>query len=216
MPGSNPLLDLIGRMTIAELAKKVDMSVEALVEMVLSPSPGNGSPSSAAGAATHTRAARPRANANYGKSARLRKPSAKASTMSRSSITRGKTTSLREVHEALDRWMIGALLDEEEGNISRTAVRLGISRKGLRERWARVSHLNLREVKRRFDRTGVDEPPTQQELRALETHAAMREAVDRWLLGGVLEQEQGNITFAARRLSSNRKHVRQRWAHVRH
>jgi len=44
----------------------------------------------------------------------------------------------RDLRKAIDRWLIGNTLAREEGNVTRTASSLGMSRKDLRARWARV------------------------------------------------------------------------------
>lgn len=46
--------------------------------------------------------------------------------------------SYRDVRKAVDRWLIGSTLAREDGNVTRTASSLGMSRKDLRARWARV------------------------------------------------------------------------------
>lgn len=44
----------------------------------------------------------------------------------------------RDVRMAVDRWLLGSTLEREQGNVTWAARNLGMSRKDLRARWARV------------------------------------------------------------------------------
>ena len=44
----------------------------------------------------------------------------------------------RRIRDTVDRWLLGATLAREHGNITRAARSLGMSRKDLRARWNRV------------------------------------------------------------------------------
>lgn len=44
----------------------------------------------------------------------------------------------RDVRAAVDRWLLGSTLEREQGNVTWAARSLGMSRKDLRARWARV------------------------------------------------------------------------------
>ncbi len=46
--------------------------------------------------------------------------------------------SYRDVRKAVDRWLIGGTLAREQNNVTWAARSLGMSRKDLRARWARV------------------------------------------------------------------------------
>jgi DNA-binding NtrC family response regulator len=126
-----------------------------------------------------------------------------------------------DVHRAVDRWLIARVLDEERGNISHAAHRLRVSRRTLRQRWARVRELPPRHAApppatALPGGTREHAPPSLTELLDQgRTYAEIRDAVDRWLIGNTLARAEGNVTHAARHLGIVRKQVRERWARVR-
>lgn len=128
-----------------------------------------------------------------------------------------------DVHRAVDRWVIARVLDEERGNISHAAHRLRVSRRTLRQRWARVrelppGHAAPPSPPALAPASGTREhaPPSLGELLDRgRTYAEIRDAVDRWLIGNTLARADGNVTHAARHLGIVRKQVRERWARVR-
>lgn len=60
----------------------------------------------------------------------------------------------------------------------------------------------------------LDEPELAR-LLGRATRREIKDVVDRWVLGRVLEACEWNITYAAKRLEVSRRRVRQRWAAVR-
>lgn len=127
--------------------------------------------------------------------------------------------SYHDVHRTVDRWLLTRVLDEERGNVSHAAQRLRVSRRTLRERWARVRDLSVATAPAAASEASgaaTDAPPALGELLARgRTYAEIRDAVDRWLIGGTLASEHGNVSRTARRLGIVRKQVRERWARVR-
>lgn len=129
-----------------------------------------------------------------------------------------------DVHRVVDRWLLTRVLDEERGNVSHAAQRLRVSRRTLRERWARVRDRAAApapapapaEAENEAPGATAEAPPSLGELLARgRTYAEIRDAVDRWLIGGTLAGEHGNVSRTARRLGIVRKQVRERWARVR-
>jgi DNA-binding NtrC family response regulator len=127
----------------------------------------------------------------------------------------------RELHRVVDRWLLGRVLAEEGDNVSHAAQRLGISRRTLREHRDRAREPSVGRwladgAPRHAASPDVPEPPS---LGAVLDRGGryrdVRKAVDRWLIGGTLAQQQGNVTWAARSLGMSRKDLRARWARVR-
>ena len=56
-----------------------------------------------------------------------------------------RTAGYREVHDQIDRWLLPRILGECDGNLSHAARKLGISRKGLRDRLKRLGLYNVDE-----------------------------------------------------------------------
>jgi DNA-binding NtrC family response regulator len=201
MPDSAFLFALVGHMKVEQLAHVVGLGIEDVVAAIL------GGP--------RNRRARPpeRAVATHEAAppSRLGGEPPLAAMLGRASY--------HEVHRAIDRWLLARVLDEERGNVSHAAGRLRVSRRTLRERWARVRD--------RPDGAGswTDEPPDPVSAAAppsltelldqRRTYAEIRDAVDLWLIGGTLTREGGNVSRTARSLGIVRKQVRERWSRVR-
>jgi DNA-binding NtrC family response regulator len=128
-----------------------------------------------------------------------------------------------DVHREVDRWVIARVLDEARGNISHAAQRLCVSRRTLRQRWARAralapGHAAPTPSPARAptgDAATLAPPSLAAMLDDGHTYAEIRDAVDRWLIGNTLARADGNVTHAARNLGIVRKQVRERWARVR-
>jgi len=126
-----------------------------------------------------------------------------------------------ELHRVVDRWLLGRVLQEESDNVSHAAKRLGISRRTLREHrdrafdpsvdpWTKTSALPHEPLS--------DAPAPPSLATVLErggSYRDIRTLVDRWLIGGTLDREHNNVTWAARSLGMSRKDLRARWARVR-
>lgn len=127
-----------------------------------------------------------------------------------------------DVHRAVDRWLLTRVLEEERGNISHAAQRLRVSRRTLRQRWARVrdrpvGHAAPSATPVNGSPSPSPElaPPSLAVLLARgHAYAEIRDAVDRWLIGNTLARAHGNVTHAARQLGIVRKQVRERWTRV--
>ncbi|MEX1365591.1 MAG: helix-turn-helix domain-containing protein [Nannocystaceae bacterium] len=202
MPEPNALATLIGRMNVGDLARHLEMSVEEVVAAIVGPegvvttkvAAGPTDPSGRRGkkASSATAAKAPK---------RSTSPSASAG---------GREPTRKQIHHAIDRWLIGEAIEQEDGNISRVAKRLETTRSQVRKRWAQVHMLSLDEMDLRLGRMrGLSAPPTVDELRALGTFRAIHEAVDRWLVPQVIEQEAGNVSQVAKRLGTSRRLVRE-------
>ncbi|MEX1364058.1 MAG: helix-turn-helix domain-containing protein [Nannocystaceae bacterium] len=191
MSDSTALTTIVGRMTVGDLARHIGVSVEDFVAAVLeaTPAPVSAPPGTTPGPK------QPVPTNRTGPETRPR----------RSRSTRGREPTRKQLHHAVDRWLIGEALEQEDGNISQVARRLATTRSQVRKRWALVDHLSADEMARRLDRVeGVRPPPTPEQLRALGTFRAVHDAVDRWLVPQVLEQEGDNISRVAKRLGTSR------------
>ena len=125
----------------------------------------------------------------------------------------GRAT-LREVRDVLDRWLLGRVLEEHGGNVTRTAARLGISRRRVRERRAAVVDGDRPSpAPREKDTNPPVVPFPLPSLTALVegsgTYSDVHETVGRWLAACVLEQEGGNVSSAARILGVGRRLLRE-------
>lgn len=125
-----------------------------------------------------------------------------------------------ELHRVVDRWLLGRVLHEADDNVSHAAKRLGISRRTLREHRDRARDplvdAWMSSTPPHAASPDAPEPPALSAVvEAGGTYRDVRMAVDRWLLGGTLDREQGNVTWAARNLGMSRKDLRARWARVR-
>lgn len=213
MAESTVLLEFVGSMKVRQLAELVGMTVDELAATVLR---APGSPDSSPSVSSPASAATPRpalAPQGSGARAELAQPMPTRSQLPLFDGEPGPT--LKEIHDALDRWLIGEALEQTHDNITHVADRLGIGRKRVRARWAKVRSLGTDDLDERLGRVhGSTPPPSRDELRGLQTHAAVHDAVDRWLLSEVFAQEGGNVTATARRLVISRRNLRERWARV--
>lgn len=231
MPDRSNLLALVGHMKVEQLARLVGLEVEALVAIVAGARPARRE------ADTPSLAGRPEATSTTARStgrssghsvapraAAPLSPSLAAGAASEApepplAAMFGHVTH-RELHRVVDRWLLDRVLAEEGGNVSHAALRLGISRRTLREhrdrahdpavdRWVNEAPLVAPSA-------AAPEPPS---LDAVLTRGGsyrdLRKAVDRWLIGGTLAREHGNITRTALDLGMSRKDLRARWARVR-
>ena len=166
MSERDALSTMVGRMRVGDLARQLGLSVDELVEAVLS--------------ASRTRSprrrpavARPRVEEPPVPAPPVpsppapspAKPKASARTRSRARAPKtapaGREPTRVELHAAVDRWILGEVLEEEGGNISHVAERLGINRKRVRERWAKVRRLQPDEMSRHFALVrGASKPPS--------------------------------------------------------
>jgi DNA-binding NtrC family response regulator len=206
MPDSSPLLALVGRMKVEQLARLVGLDVEELVAVVVG-TPQVGARARARPASVRTPTVAP--------------PIASVTPTGEPPLAAmfGRA-SYRDLHRAVDRWVLARVLDEEGGNVSHAASRLHVSRRTLRERWARARDFQPKAPLASGDSqpTGPDglEPPSLTEVLVKGgKYADIRNAVDLWLIGGTLAREQGNVTRTAQSLGIARKQVRERWARVR-
>lgn len=204
MPSSSPLLTLIGRMKVGQLATLTGLGVEELVAIVLGSTPArpprptpNPSPPPAdtVGAALPSPAEPPLA-ALFGR------------------------VTYHELHRVLDRWLLDRTLEEHRGNVTHAAARLGITRLTLRRHRARARSVRLDQwqavAPTTTNASAIPEPPSVLAVLADGSdYRRIRDAVDRWLLGATLAREHGNITQAARSLGMSRKDLRVRWKRLR-
>lgn len=210
-------------MKVADLARELGMSVEALVATILDGrdastrrASGERDPASRS-AVVHRRAADPQTG-----EPRVAGPGRGAASQSRfphrevvAPAGDSSDATIWQVHEAVDRWLLAEALERNDGNISHTARELAISRKRLRDRWAQVRGLDARAMARIFRSIQADRPPpTRVVLRAHRTYVAIHDEVDRWLLEQVFQQEHGNVTHAAQRLDICRRALRERRARL--
>lgn len=223
MAGSSVQLTLVGRMKVVDLAQVLGMSIEQMVALIVPSGERVSGGTAARGrlgshrqlAVTH----RAGPHGHLSGSGRMpvtrrtgsRRNGSAAAVASRGSAVAGVTH--RQVHEAVDRWLLAAALERNLGNITHTATELGLSRKRMRERWAEVRLLDPRAMARMFKAIKAPVPaPSVEQLRARKTHAAVHDEVDRWLLEQVFQQESRNLTHAALRLHVSRRYFRERRA----
>lgn len=184
-------------MNVGDLARHLDMSVEEVVAAIVGPE----------GVVTTVAAGQMDPSGRRGKKT---SSATKARKRRASSSAGGGEPTRKQIHHAIDRWLIGEAIEQEDGNISRVAKRLETTRSQVRKRWAQVHALSLDEMDLRLGRMkGLSAPPTVEQLRALGTFRAIHEAVDRWLVPQVIEQEAGNVSQVAKRLGTSRRLVRE-------
>jgi DNA-binding NtrC family response regulator len=222
MPGRPNLHTLVGHMKVEQLARLAGLGVEELVATVMAAGPDVSAPparvSNGTPAPTRTRARR----AQSAREATTPDPSPVAAPTPYEpplAAMFGHVTH-RELHRVVDRWLLERVLAEEGGNVSHAASRLGISRRTLREHRVRASDPSVDRwalaADRAADAPDVPAPPS---LAAVLTgggsYRDIRKSVDRWLIGGTLAREHGNVTRTASSLGMSRKDLRARWARVR-
>lgn len=224
MTDRSNLLALVGRMKVERLARLVGLRVDELVATVMDARPGPG-PSGTTPAIKPAPAKVHRAPTDAGPPA----PTATAEPVAEVVATPSSEPPLaamfgqlthRELHRVVDRWLLGRVLAEEDGNVSHAAQRLGISRRTLREHRDRAQDPSVdRWATRAQSMASVADVPEPPSLSPLLTSGGsyrdLRTAIDRWLIGGILAREQNNVTRAARCLGMSRKDLRARWARVR-
>jgi len=125
----------------------------------------------------------------------------------------------RQIHNAVDRWFLGHVIEEVGGNVSRAARRLRVSRKRVRVLWARLRDGRMnptvdKNLAKRPAPRNAPPPPDIEPLLPRATYREMHDTVDEWLLGHTLEQVEGNVSQAARQLAVSRKHLRDHLARV--
>ena len=203
------LHEFVGAMRVQQLAELAGITVEQLVALV--GTDGAQPPLNGRAKATHALSTKVTESRNLHRNGGRTRPRAPSSPTREDAAT----PTLREVHEALDRWLLGTVLEQTDGNITHAAESLGVTRKRVRTRWAEVHALEVQELSRRLAQFGGSAPPpTPERLHALGTYNAVHEAIDHWVLGQVLDQEAGNITLTARRLDISRRRLRERWSYV--
>jgi transcriptional regulator with GAF, ATPase, and Fis domain len=200
MSEPSPLFTLVGRMKVEELARLAGTSVEGLVAAVLAATPVH-APAGAAAPIARSRAPKPIAMGEPPLAAMF-----------------GRAT-YRQIRDAVDRWLLArVLVDENAGNVSRTARRLRLSRRVVRERWARILAAGVWSADEAglplVSPAGSAPPSLTAVLEPAGSYGDVRTALDRWLIGGMLAREQGNVSRAARGLAMPRTQLRKRWARV--
>lgn len=221
MPTPSPLSTLVGHMKVEQLARLVGLGVPDLVEAVMGSSPVHHAPRVAS-------LVRPRTSDDHASTPPVRPPgrqphartSGLPAAVSEPPLAAmfGNVTH-RELHRVVDQWLFAQVLLEERGNVTHLARRLGVSRRTSREHRDRVLDASLQ----RWIAPGArppaapfaPTPPSLMEvLRSGGGYRDIRDAVDRWLIGGILAREQGNVSAAARKLKMSRKDLRLRWQRV--
>lgn len=212
-------------MKVEQLARLVGVRVEDLVALVFgAPSARRRPPAPRGGASRPIETTTTTAATTSTGTTRATSPGARTASSSGASepplaAMFGHVTH-HELHRVVDRWLLGRVLQEEDDNVSHAAKRLGISRRTLREHRDRASDSQvdawMSSTPPHAASPGTPEPPSLSAvIEGGGTYRDVRIAVDRWLLGGTLEREQSNVTWAARSLGMSRKDLRARWARVR-
>jgi DNA-binding protein Fis len=198
------LLEVVGRIRVGELARVAGISVAELAGRVMR----------AAGVGARGWSEVPMAGAE--------RPSRKPARVLRGSLDPevpepaladlAGHASFAEVRAIVDRWLLGRVLAEHDGNVTRAAARLRISRRRLRTRWAEVRELPATRSGRRDDAL-AHVPPSLGELLASGAGCGrIHAAVGRWLIEGTLERLDGNVTRSAMVLGISRAALRRRRA----
>ena len=229
MPKHHALIELVGTMRVHLLAELAGITVGELAALILAddgmrspePSPKSRAPSRSKRSRKSTDPSPSTPTPSRTRRREPRPPKSKRAAAKGRSKTQlalfddGPTPTLAELHEALDRWLIGEAIEQMNGNITHAAERLATHRKRVRNRWAEVRDIDALELQRRLARIQATEPsPTLEDLRAIGTLAAVHDAVDHWALGAALTQEEGNLSAAARRLAISRRTLRKNWARL--
>jgi hypothetical protein len=208
------LPSFVGHMKVQAFAELAGLGVEELVAVVLRGRQGRAS--AAAGrspAAARRLPSRPEPKATLGTRSTLRSTASNEPPLA---AMLGRV-SYRQIRSVVDRWLLGQLFDEHDGNVSEVGRRLHISRRNVRERWARVRAARFDERSTRSGRS-IPAPPPPSLTKVFEregTYAAVRKALERWMIGAVLAHAEGNVSQAARSLGLARTQFRKRWARVR-
>lgn len=196
MSEPSSLLTLVGRMKVRALAQRMGTSVEDLVAAVLQ------APRSQARADTTPPVAV------------MRPPSPSAVAEPPLAAMLGRAT-YRQIRVAVDHWVLTRAF-EEIGSVQGVARRLGLSRKTVRQRWARVRPPDDAEWSAtRGHPLAAPPPPSLTEIYDRGgKYAAIREAWERWMLGAALVHANDNVSQAARTLEMPRTAFRKRWIRV--
>lgn len=203
-PDTAQLLELIGRLRVRELARIADLSIERLVAEVLR---AEGLP------ALRSLDREPPKVYSGPPSTLVPIPGAVPPGEPALVELAGRAT-LREIEAIVDRWLLGFVLQANDWNVSRSARRLGVSRRFLRERWAAVLQLAIEPAGAGLEGSveGVASGPAPPSLAGIlaggGTYREVRRAVRGWLVGWALELEGGNVTRAAKVLGWVRRDVR--------
>lgn len=189
----SPVLELVGRFRVRELARVAGISVDELAKRVMR----------AAGVGALVLPKSP--------AKRTRMPALSGWEVAEPVLADllGRAT-CAEVEAIADRWVLGRVLGEHRGNVTRAAAQLGVSRRQLRTRWAKVRELPAT----RSGLVGEAVEPAPPSLRELlergASYGEIRAAVRRWLIEGTLARLGGNVTRAADVLGISRAALRRR------
>lgn len=233
MSQSSALATLVGGMKVEAFARLAGLGVEELVAKLIDPSaPARPRASVGARAPVAGRgAASAAAPASSRRPATTRKPAAapRSPTVSAAPLVAPDDpppladmldrATYRQIHNAIDRWYVINVMNEEGGNVSRVARRLRVSRKRVRVLWARLrSGAGKDDLKKILKAPGkptnAPPPPDIVPLLAKGTYREVHDTVDKWLLGHTLGRVEGNVSQAARDLDVSRKHLRDHLARV--
>ena len=190
------LLTLVGRMKVHAFAQLVGMSVEELAAAVI-------------------QAPRHHARADTTPTVaviRPRPPMAVAEPPLAAML--GRAT-YRQIRAAVDHWVFTRAF-EESGTVVGVARRLRMSRLTVRRRWVRVRGLDHEDWSATRGHP-IPAPPPPSLSAIFERggkYAAIREAVERWMLGAALVHTGGNFSQAARTLEMPRTLLHKRWGRV--
>jgi DNA-binding protein Fis len=180
------LHELVGRLKVRELARAGQTSIEVLVEEVLREA-GLDALGLLGAVADHGRACAEPAFAGLP----------------------GRAT-FAEVEAIVDRWVLGRVLEAYGGNVTHAAARLGISRRRLRTRWARVRELPAARDRGVVEPVGLAPPSLADMLERRVSLADIRETVGWWLVEATLARLDGNVTRSAAVLGISRAALRRR------
>ncbi|MCX4241990.1 helix-turn-helix domain-containing protein [Paraliomyxa miuraensis] len=213
MSNANAMAILVGRMKVHELARMAGVGLEELVTVVLAHRGGT-----SARRATNDVSSRRRGSVGRSseRSPGPAGPKSSAGTPFPALGDMAGQATYRQIHFAIDRWLLGNVWEQEGHNVSRAATRLEISRRRFRELFARTRSedpgpaVEALEGKPSAPLAG----PALESLLPTGTYRTIHDGADRWLLGHVLEWTAGNLTHAARHLDVSRKHLREHLARV--
>lgn len=215
MSNVNAMAVLVGRMKVGELARMTGLDLEELVAAVLAHRP------------VVRKSHPPRIPGDHGAKgdaapvvvaravARAHERSPEAVSFPELGGMVGRAT-YRQIHLAVDRWLLGNVWEQEGHNVSRAAGRLEISRRRYRDLFARTKDDDGGTPVAVLEGRPSESvpPPVLEPLLAAGTYRVIHDEADRWMLGHVVEWTQGNLTHAARHLDVSRKHLREHLARV--
>ncbi len=105
---------------------------------------------------------------------------------------------------------LGRVLEAHGGNVTHVAAWLGLSRRRLRTRWAKVRELRPTCGGEAGPPKGPAPPSLSALLERRVGHREIRATVGRWLIESTLAEHGGNTTHAARVLGISRAALRRR------